>query len=129
MKDMVDTLPGIERVRGRFLEMLRDRKERIATYILAAWEAETLEDINGNLFKTQAILHQIAGTAGTLGFKEMGHQARTCENNIIAHLDGPNAIVAICPGQLIEAVDTFVLSCDAVLDGASEDQEPSTALI
>ena len=129
MKDMVDTLPGIERVRSRFLTMLQDRKERIAAHILAAWEGETLDDVNGNLAKTEAILHQISGTAGTLGFAELGRLARSCEGKIIAHLKGPDADLAICPGELIHDVDCFVVACEEVIAADLFDQDSKTALI
>lgn len=115
MKDMAESLPGLERVRERFLTMLTDRKERIASHALAAWEGETLEDVNGNLASAQSILHQIAGTAGSLGFAALGESAHACENEIIAHLEGPDADLAICPGELIYFLDAFVGSCDEVL--------------
>ncbi|MEW9919240.1 Hpt domain-containing protein [Marimonas sp. MJW-29] len=116
MKDMVDQLPGLERVRERFLTMLAERKERIATHALGAWEGETLEEVNGNLASAQAILHQIAGTAGSLGFAPLGQSAHACENEIIAHLEGPDADLAICPGELIFFLDNFVGACDALLE-------------
>ncbi|MFC6637213.1 Hpt domain-containing protein [Sulfitobacter sediminilitoris] len=129
MKDMVDTLPGIERVRSRFLTMLQDRKERIAAHILAAWEGETLDDVNDNLAKTEAILHQISGTAGTLGFSDLGTHARSCEGKIIAHLKGPDADLAICPGELIHEIDAFVIACEDVIDADVCAQVSKTALI
>jgi HPt (histidine-containing phosphotransfer) domain-containing protein len=116
MKDMVKELPGLDRVRGRFLTMLEDRQERIAQHALMAWEGETLEQINGNLASAQAILHQIAGTAGSLGFAELGQSARASETEIIAHLEGPDADLAICPGELIYHIDIFVADCRDLLD-------------
>ena len=65
-------LPGLDRVRNRFLEMLVPRQEQIAAHAVAAWDGETVEEITGNLASAQAILHQIAGTAGSLGFVDLG---------------------------------------------------------
>jgi HPt (histidine-containing phosphotransfer) domain-containing protein len=63
-----DILPGLDRVRDRFLTMLEDRKTNIASHAIAAWEADCVEDICAHLAAAQSILHQIAGSAGSLGF-------------------------------------------------------------
>jgi len=116
MKDMVDELPGLAKVRTRFLEMLVDRQALIAEHALSAWEGETLDDINGNLEAAKAILHQIAGTAGSLGFTDLGVAARACEGEVIAHLEGPDADLAICPGEIIYHMDLFVKQCEETLN-------------
>jgi HPt (histidine-containing phosphotransfer) domain-containing protein len=104
-------MPGIERIRARFIEMLGDRQAQIAQHALLAWDGQTLEDINDNLAAAQGILHQIAGSAGSIGLAELGNSARACELKIAAHLEGPDADLAICPGELIFQVDSFVRSC------------------
>ncbi len=109
-------LPGLDRIRDRFIEMLADRQTMIAHHALLAWEGETVEAVNENLYAAQCVLHQIGGTAGSLGFDVLGKDARTCEMEIIAHLEGPDADLAICPGDLIYHVDNFVGSCRALLD-------------
>ena len=73
---MLAELPGIERIRKRFVEMLDERQTLIATHGLAAWDGTTVDEIKGNLASAQAILHQIAGSAGSLGFEELGRLAR-----------------------------------------------------
>lgn len=115
MKDMVEELPRLEKVRARFIEMLADRQALIAEHALKAWEGETLQDINGNLESSKAILHQIAGTAGSLGFSDLGAAARACEGEVIAHLEGPDADLAICPGEIIYHMDLFVKQCEDML--------------
>ena len=40
-------LPGIERIRARFLDMLEQRQRALAEHALAAWEGSTLQVING----------------------------------------------------------------------------------
>lgn len=112
MKDLAENLPGIDRVRNRFLTMLLERQVKIATHSVAAWEGETLEEVNDNLAAAQAVLHQIAGTAGSLGFAELGEEARHCENAIIVHLKGPEADLAVCPTPIIVDLDRFVSSCE-----------------
>lgn len=115
MKDMMNELPGIDRVRSRFLDMLEQRQSAIAAHALAAWDGQSLEDINENLASAQAVLHQISGSAGSLGWAELGKAARTCEMEIIAHLEGPDADLAICPGELIYHLDRFVTDCRDVI--------------
>lgn len=112
---MMNELPGIDRVRGRFLDMLEQRQSAIAGHALAAWDGQSLEDINSNLASAQAVLHQISGSAGSLGWSELGISARDCEMEIIAHLEGPDADLAICPGELIYHLDLFVTSCREVI--------------
>lgn len=109
-------LPGIDRIRTRFLEMLRERHSSIAEHALTAWESDALEEINGHLTNARTILHQIAGTAGSLGFSELGTQAHACEISIDAHLLGPDADLAICPANLIFHMDDFVQSCQALIE-------------
>ena len=108
-------LPGIDRIRTRFLEMLRDRQSAIAEHALFAWEGHTLEEVNGNLISARTILHQIAGTAGSLGFDDLGHAARSCENDIVAHLTGPDNDLALCPDALLVQIDDFVEHCKGLL--------------
>ncbi len=120
MKDLTDDLPGIDRVRNRFLTMLLERQIKIAGHSVAAWEGETLEEVNDNLAAAQAVLHQIAGTAGSLGFADLGEEARSCENAIIAHLKGPDAELAVCPTPIITDLDHFVSSCEVLLTPLTE---------
>lgn len=115
MRDMVAELPGLSRVRARFIEMLGPRQEQIALHAIAAWDGKTSEDICDNLDAAKGILHQIAGTAGSLGMAELGEAAHRCENEIIAHLKGPEASQAVCPGQLICNLDQFLEDCRKLL--------------
>ncbi|MDG1169400.1 MAG: Hpt domain-containing protein [Sulfitobacter sp.] len=112
---MKDILPGLDRVRDRFLTMLEDRKTNIASHAIAAWEADCVEDICAHLAAAQSILHQIAGSAGSLGFAALGDSARHCENEIISHLQSECAAVPECPEQLILNMDMFLSSCNDIL--------------
>ncbi len=107
-------LPGIERIRTRFLELLRERQVSIAEHALTAWESDELEKINGSLASARTLLHQIAGTAGSLGFEELGQEARTVETEIDDHLNGVDADLAICPGALIFHMSNFVQLCQTL---------------
>ncbi len=108
-------LPGLDRIRTRFIEMLKDRQAAIAEHALTAWESDDLAEINGNLVGARTILHQIAGTAGSLGFDDLGTEARACELEIDDHLGGPDADLAICPAELIFHIDQFVQSSEALI--------------
>ncbi|WP_299565913.1 Hpt domain-containing protein [uncultured Sulfitobacter sp.] len=107
-------LPGLEKIRDRFVDMLDARKTDIARHALAAWDGETAQEITDNLTAAKATLHLIAGTAGTVGFSELGHNAQQCEQEIINHLEGPYADLAVCPGEIIWRIDTFVASCNEI---------------
>lgn len=109
-------MAGLDRIRLRFIELLATRKADIAQYALAAWDGESAEDINANLEGARGILHQISGTAGTVGYPELGQIAQQCEAQIIAHLEGDYADLAICPGDIIWFIDTFVEACTALTD-------------
>jgi HPt (histidine-containing phosphotransfer) domain-containing protein len=119
MTKVMTELPGIDRIRKRFLEMLSERQTQIASHGLAAWDGKTVEEINSNLAGAQAILHQIAGSAGSLGFEELGQAARGCEMRIVDHLAGPDADLAICPVELISSLDTFVAACRKQIEAAA----------
>lgn len=107
-------MPGLDRIRDRFIELLDSRKTSIAQHALAAWDGENTDFINENLEQARSILHQIAGTAGTVGFPELGATALMCEEQIIAHLEGPYADLAVCPGEIIWCIDTFVEACTTI---------------
>ena len=108
-------LPGIERIRARFLEMLEQRQRALAEHALAAWEGTSLQDINDNLTEARRILHQIAGTAGSLGFDDLGTIARDNEVAIDTHLDGPSGKIASCPTEIIFGLDDFLKSSEALI--------------
>ena len=111
-------MPGIDHIRAHFVVLLEDRKAGIAQHALAAWDGETVEDINSHLEHARNTLHQIAGTAGTLGFDALGATAERCEAQINAHLDGPYADLAICPGEIIWCIDTFVEACTSIIEAS-----------
>lgn len=111
----MDMVSGLERIRVRFLELLVTRQQSIARHTLLAYESQTLEEVNGNLAAARDVLHQIAGTAGSLGFADLGTAARTCENDIVAHLNGPDNDLALCPDALLVQIDDFVEQCKSLL--------------
>lgn len=113
--NQVAELPGLDRVRLRFLEALDERQAQIARHARAAGMADTAFDINDNLEAARHILHQIAGTAGSLGYAALGTAARTCEHAIIAHLEGPDAKLATSPKVTIRRLDFFVSECRRTL--------------
>ncbi|WP_298860878.1 Hpt domain-containing protein [uncultured Sulfitobacter sp.] len=116
MSSVALQIPGLDRIRLRFLDLLEHRKVNIARHALAAWDGETAEEINANLEAARSILHQIAGTAGTVGYEALGITAQHCEAQIIAHIEGPYADLAVCPGEIIWFIDTFVEACDGLAE-------------
>ncbi len=104
MKDMVDSLPGIERIKQRFLSLLQERQTTIAHHVLTAWDSTDPTEAAGELEAAQGILHQIAGSAGSLGFHDLGQTARDSENAIIAYLKDPSAKLI----DVMSLIDSFV---------------------
>ena len=58
MTQVMDELPGIDRIRKRFVAMLADRQTQIAGHGLAAWDGKTVAEINGKPTGAQAHQHQ-----------------------------------------------------------------------
>ena len=116
MKHETQGLPGVDRIQTRFLDMLKDRQATIANLALGAWEGDTVEDINESLTQARGILHQIAATAGSISFDDLGATARACGLKIDDHLKGPDADLALCPGELVLYMDHFVQSCGALIE-------------
>tara|TARA_R110002020_G_scaffold96067_2_gene230361 strand:- start:213 stop:581 length:369 start_codon:yes stop_codon:yes gene_type:complete len=116
MKKATTPMPGLEAIQARFITLLQDRYIQIAQHALDAWEAVSPAEARSNLAGAQAILHQIAGTAGSLGFAELGHKARACEVAIIGHLEKPDTESGDCPDELITQIDTFVYDCRELIE-------------
>lgn len=83
-----DINTSLQAIRDRFLRLLEERQDEIHRNIEVA--VRTPNKARDALACIEAVLHKIAGTAGTLGFHELGQQARDVENNIIALLHDPS---------------------------------------
>lgn len=105
---MTEALPGLEKIRVRFLSLLGERQAVVAHHALAAWEGTGPNEVRHHLEAAQSTLHQIAGSAGSLGFDSLGHAARDCENEIIAHLEGVDRNIALFPVEIMTKLDAFV---------------------
>lgn len=108
MRELADALPGIERIKLRFLDLLEERQSKIAHHALAAWKSTDSKETRENLEMAQATLHQIAGTAGSLGFGPLGQTAHDCEVAIIAHLEYLTGDTVDIPTTIMSQMDTFV---------------------
>lgn len=73
---------GLDRIRDRFLVQLVDRRELILRDTLSAVETDDPIQACKHLNAVSDVLHQIAGTAGTLGFAKFGLKARAIEQKI-----------------------------------------------
>ncbi len=115
MNGTLDMVSGLEKIRGRFLDLLKTRQQNIAHHAVLAYDSTTIEDVNTNLAAARDILHQIAGTAGSLGFEKLGISARHCENEIVTHLNTPNDELTLCPDGLLVQLDDFVGQCRSII--------------
>lgn len=113
MIDHALAMPGLERVRSRFLLLLETRQAEIADHALTAWDSMDTVKVHRHLEAAQNILHQIAGTAGSLGFGSLGHIARECEYAIIAHLENENG--PELPEHVMAQMDYMVSQSQALL--------------
>jgi hypothetical protein len=99
-----------------FLECLEKRRNLVAQYALAAWDGETTDGINADLANARLVLQLVTQQAVATGYTALGMTAQQCDARIQAHLEGPYADLAICPGEIIWWVDTFAESCQSILD-------------
>jgi hypothetical protein len=106
--------------RDRFIETLDDYATNIAAHVLAAWDGETVTEINTNLDQACQLLDEVTNSAVTMGFALLGATGQHCTVQIHAHLQGPYADLAICPGDIIWWVDLFVDACSAVVWNGSQ---------
>jgi len=107
MKNASEILPGIQKVRDRFLDMLGERQTQLATHIVGTWDSRVGADVVRELEAAGSILHKIAGSAGSLGFSELGARARKCEELIVATLQGQVDCPDLSDDLLLE-LDAFV---------------------
>jgi len=112
---MVATLPGLERIKDNFLSLLVERQAEIAENALAAWESTDADGQALKLKTVQNLLHQITGSAGTLGFGELGSVAQKAEGAIIAYLEGNDRSNAAIPHTLLAEIDGFVSVSQSLL--------------
>lgn len=110
----MDMVSSLEKIKGRFLDLLKTRQKNIAHHAVLAYDSTSMDEVNVNLSAARDILHQIAGTAGSLGFEDLGNSARHCENEIVTHLNTPNAGLTHCPDALLVQLDDFVGQCRSI---------------
>ena len=116
--DVIPQVYGPDRLRLRFVQMLAERQSRIAAHALAAWDGESVEEVNINLSAAQFILSKIARSAGPLGFSELAQTAQHAADQVLNHLKGPDSDLAICPGELVFYLDESVAACRAAIAAA-----------
>ncbi len=115
MNDLVESLPGIERIKIRFVSLLEERQNLIANHVLAAWDSKDPGLMRSNLEAAQSALHQIAGSAGSLGFDQLGQSASHCENEIIDHLKDPEIDKLPLPLEIMRNIDAFLKMSQALI--------------
>ena len=77
-----DLHTGLAPIRDRFLLLLSERQDSIQQNLELAIRSDDLAD--KYLAHIEVTLHKIAGSAGTLGFSELGDRAKATEANIIS---------------------------------------------
>lgn len=116
MKDEATLTEGLARVRAKFLTMVIERRARVATCADIA-RVRDLEDATEALEEAGHLLHQLAGTSGTLGFVPLGQAARIGTDEIRRALAEHRQGIKHSTPPLVMLLDAFVQECDAVLQG------------
>ncbi len=80
MTDNASMQIALAKVRDRFVGALPDREAAVGSLLQEIDQTSVSE--NG-LREAQLHLHQMAGTAATLGFKELGDVSCACEDEIL----------------------------------------------
>ncbi|MCV2894238.1 Hpt domain-containing protein [Lentibacter sp. XHP0401] len=93
---------NLEPIRARFLKLLQERKAEIQHNLEVA--AEAPDQADQALLNIAAVLHKIAGTAGTLGFEQLGTRAREIENLILEH----NGDQSVQHSELYPVINAFL---------------------
>jgi len=107
-------------IRTRFLTLLDDRLDMLEYYRANVGRTD---DDQAPLMGIRDIAHKISGTAGTLGFMDLGNEAATVENAIIDELKQPGLVSA--SANLCARIDNFLETAAQVaisLDGETDDQ-------
>ena len=101
---------GIQGVRGKFIDSLLDRILLFETVTVAYTQTgdheKALKDIS-------MAAHKITGIAGSLGFSDIGEQARQIEQIIGVGMKAPNPDLMRCVAPVLE---TFLDNLEAILD-------------
>ncbi|MCR8726088.1 Hpt domain-containing protein [Frigidibacter sp. ROC022] len=84
MNSLAHKLPGIARIRERFLEMHDERHDALEDALTLISSGE---DCQQALLTARDILHKIAGSAGSLGFADLGEAAGKAETVVQEHID------------------------------------------
>jgi chemotaxis protein histidine kinase CheA len=72
---------GLEPIRERFVNLLASRNEEILNQLDVALEQPA--QATKALLIVEAVLHKVAGTAGTLGFDDLGERALSVEYKVM----------------------------------------------
>lgn len=104
---------GLHRIRSQFLVRLTERRGKILFSTLEASSALEAREVAAHLNIVRDILHQIAGSAGILGFADFGLEARRIENDIGTVLEHPER--AIVSSELIEDLIAFTKTADVMI--------------
>ena len=109
MSSHVRLSDGLTRIRNQFLDRLIDRRDVILKNILDASEESDRALCAESLIAARQVLHQIAGTAGTLGYGKLGHDARHLEDLLT------NCLTDGLSDDGLDLVVAFAADCDAIL--------------
>lgn len=106
---------GLSRVRHQFLKNLTERRNMILQHTLAAVETSDPTKAGADLAAVKDILHKIAGTGGSLGFGQLGTEARRLEYEIIDLKD------QTVPDALLEGLLAFADQCQDAIEGGRKE--------
>ena len=106
---------GLETIRNNFLDRLEETYPTLARFAIEALEAKDVAQSKSSLHEAEAILHRIAGTAGSLGFENLGDHARECEVAARAYQANTPDVDGAAPLAEVREIRAFLINCDGVL--------------
>lgn len=99
----------MDRLRQRFIQTYYARHDELEVLLDASLQSGLSQN---SMTEAEAILHKIAGSAGSLGMAELGDAARAVETFIRAHLASPAPDYALMRHALNAYLDVSMDVCN-----------------
>ena len=111
--DLPELQLNLQPIRDRFLRLLRVRQDAVLSSLTTAFNEPS--QVAKELEQIETVLHKISGSAGTLGFLDLGIRASAVEARLVAYRMGtPSCVDEI----YLDVIDFVEQSFDAIEEAA-----------
>ena len=107
-------LPGLVLIRQKFLVRLAENQKDLEACVAIIDGGSDDASVRQNIQSAVAILHKVSGSAGSLGFAELGVLAHNCERTIRATLDQDAPLGDADRNSVVTLLDDFIDACDQI---------------